>query len=202
MKKKKLLLINPVNAKRKGLITHSHVIYPPIGLGIIATLTPDRWEVEMIDENFETFEYKEADLVAITALTSSVTRAYHIAALYRAKGIPTVLGGIHASMVPDEAIQFVDAVVVGEVESEWEKVINDVEGGTLKRKYFGKWLPFKNAVYPARDLFHPNYQFASIQTTRGCPMKCDFCSVHTFNGSKYRERPIEETLDELESIPH
>jgi radical SAM superfamily enzyme YgiQ (UPF0313 family) len=72
----------------------------------------------------------------------------------------------------------------------------------LNSIYRGELLPFENAVYPARHLFHKNYQFASIQTTRGCPMMCDFCSVHEFNGSKYRERPITEVLDELETIEH
>jgi radical SAM superfamily enzyme YgiQ (UPF0313 family) len=63
-------------------------------------------------------------------------------------------------------------------------------------------LPMENTPVPRRDLFHPSYSYANIQTTRGCPMRCDFCSVHTFNGSHYRERPVEEVLDELETIPH
>ena len=200
-KKRKLLLVNPLSLTRDGLILHHHVIYPPVGLGIVATLTPDHWDIEFLDENFERFTFKEADLVAMTALTSSIARAYEIAAVYRAKGIPVVLGGIHASMLPEEAEQYVDAVVVGEVESEWLRLIEDFENGGLKKRYAGKLLPFENVVVPARHLFHPGYQFASIQTTRGCPMKCNFCSVHTFNGSRYRERPVEETLDELEAIP-
>ncbi|MCK5078874.1 MAG: cobalamin-dependent protein, partial [Bacteroidales bacterium] len=121
--KRKLLLINPLSTNRQGLILHSHVIYPPIGLGIVATLTPDNWEVELLDENFDRFEYREADLVGFTALTSSVSRAYELAAIYHEKGIPTVLGGIHASMVPEEAQRFVDVVVTGEVESIWKKLI-------------------------------------------------------------------------------
>jgi len=200
--KRKLLLINPLSTNREGLILHSHVIYPPIGLGIVAALTPDHWEVELIDENFERFSYKEADLVGITALTSSVTRAYEIADVFRKKGIPTILGGIHASMVPKEATDFVDAVVVGEAESVWKQVIADAESNSLKKMYHGQLLPFENAVWPKRDMFHPEYRFASIQTTRGCPMKCEFCSVHMFNGSKYRIRPVEEVLEELESIEH
>lgn len=199
-KKKKLLLVNPLSMTRDGLVLHHHVIYPPIGLGIVATLTPDHWDIEILDENFERFTYKEADLVAFTALTSSVSRAYEIAAVYREKGISTIIGGIHVSMVPEEAEQYVDTVVVGEVESEWKQLIEDFENGKLKKRYTSKLLPFENAVVPARHLFHPGYEFGSIQTTRGCPMKCNFCSVHIFNGSKYRERPVEEVLDELESI--
>jgi len=201
-RKRKLLLINPLNSTRKGLIIHKHVIYPPIGLGIIATLTPERWEVEIMDENFEQFTYKEADLVGFTALTSSVTRAYELATIYRDKGIPTVIGGIHASMVPDEAISFCNTVVIGEVESVWLTLIEDFEHGKMKQSYKGQLLSMENAVMPSRHLFHPDYKFASIQTSRGCPMRCDFCSVHTFNGSSYRQRPVEEVLDELETVEH
>ncbi len=199
---KKLLLINPLNRTRKGLIIHKHVIYPPIGLGIIANLTPSDWEVEILDENFDEFEYKDADLVGLTALTSSVTRAYEIASIYKEKGIPTVLGGIHASMMPDEAMKLVDTVVVGEVESVWKNLIEDFDNGQMKSRYDGVLLPMEDAVRPARHLFHKDYKFASIQTTRGCPMRCEFCSVHTFNGRSYRLRPVEEVLDELETIDH
>ena len=198
--KRKLLLINPLSTNREGLILHSHVIYPPIGLGIVAALTPEHWDVELLDENFERFTFRDADLVGITALTSSVTRAYELAEIYRKKGIPTVLGGIHASMVPKEAQAYVDALVVGEAESIWRQVIADAEKGTLKKVYNGQLLPFEDAVWPRRELFHPDYRFDSIQTTRGCPMKCEFCSVHTFNGSKYRVRPVDEVLAELEII--
>lgn len=200
--KKKLLLINPLNTSTKGLIIHKQVIYPPLGLGIIGTLTPDNWDVELLDENFDDFEFKDADLVGITALTSSVTRAYEIADIYRKKSITTVLGGIHASMMPDEAMKFVDSVVIGEVESVWPSLIEDFEKGKLRKSYTGKLLSMENAVKPRRDLFHRDYNFASIQTTRGCPMSCDFCSVHTFNGNCYRLRPINEVLDELETLEH
>jgi radical SAM superfamily enzyme YgiQ (UPF0313 family) len=104
-------------------------------------------------------------------------------------------------MVPEEAMRFVDTVVVGEAESAWEQLIRDFEQGKMKKRYDADWLPFENATWPRRDLFHPDYRFASIQTTRGCPMKCEFCSVHMFNGSKYRIRPVGEVLDELETIP-
>lgn len=199
---KRLLLVNPVNPRRIGLTVNPSSRFPPLGLGIVAALTPDDWKVEIIDENFEPFEYRDADLVGLTAFTAAATRAYEIAKLYRGKGIPTVLGGIHASMLPEEALQYVDTVVIGEAESVWGKVIADFEAGKLQRVYQGEWLDLREMPKPRRDLFHPGYMFGSIQSARGCPMDCEFCSVTALNGHQYRQRPVEEVLDELETIHH
>ena len=204
MKKKpkyKLLLINPVNRRRKGLERDKELFHPPMALGIVAALTPDHWDVEILDENFEDFEYRDADLVGFTALTATVNRSYEIAGIYRKKKVPTVIGGIHVSMLPEEAGKFVDTIVIGEAESVWEKVIHDFKSGNLKPIYSGALLPMVNSPVPRFDLYNPGYFAGSIQTTRGCPMRCEFCSVHTFNGSHYRYRPIEDVLDELEAIP-
>ncbi len=198
---KKLVLINPVNPARIGLTVNKSSRFPPIGLGIVATLTPASWEVTLIDENWEPFAYQEADCVGITAFTASANRAYEIAAVYRQRGTPVIMGGIHASMRPDEALQFVDAVVIGEAEAVWEKALADVEAGRLQKQYHGGWSDLAGAPRPRRDLFHPGYMFASVQTSRGCPMDCEFCSVSAFNGRRYRRRPPEEVLDELATIP-
>jgi len=200
-KRKKLLLVNPFSRYKWHEMYDVHSISPPLALGIIAALTPDSWDVEMHDENFQEFSYRDADLVALTSVTANSNRAYEIAKIYRDRGITTVIGGIHASMLPEEALQYVDTVVTGEAESIWEEVLRDFEKGTLKRQYHGELLPMADAPLPRRDLFHPSYVYANIQTSRGCPMNCDFCSVHTFNGNKYRQRPVEDVLDELETIP-
>jgi len=201
-KKKKLLLINPFNSYQKDTIVDVNTISPPLGLGIVAALTPDDWEVEIIDENFDPFEYREADLVGFTALTSAVNRAYELASIYKKEGIHTVLGGIHASMLPDESLQYVDSVVIGEAESVWQDLVRDFENNKLKKKYKGELLSLENLQVPRRDLFHQGYLQANMQTTRGCPMNCDFCTVHQFNGSRYRQRPVAEVLDEMETISH
>jgi radical SAM superfamily enzyme YgiQ (UPF0313 family) len=199
--KKKLVLVNPVNPARVGLTVNKSSRFPPIGLGIVTALTPESWEVKLVDENWESFSYQEADLVGITAFTASANRAYEISALYRQGGVPVVMGGIHASMCPDEALQFVDAVVIGEAEAVWLQVVADAEAGCLQPRYQGGWLDLSDTPSPQRYLFHPSYMFAYVQTSRGCPMDCDFCSVPAFNGRHYRRRPPEEVLAELETIP-
>jgi len=198
---KRLVLVNPVNPMRTGLAITPFLCVPPLSLGIIAALTPEPWRVQLIDENWEAFRCREADLVGITGFTASANRAYQIAATYRRRGTAVVMGGIHASTCPQEALQFVDAVVIGEAETVWADVLADAEGGRLRQVYRGEWPELAGWPRPRRDLFHPGYQFASVQTSRGCPMDCEFCSVPVFNGRRYRRRPPEEVLDELQTIP-
>jgi radical SAM superfamily enzyme YgiQ (UPF0313 family) len=199
--KHKLLLINPKNKFKRGIYHTADYGVPPINLGIIASLTPDNWDIEILDENFDLFEYKEADLVGFTALTSQVTRAYEIADIYRSKKIPTILGGIHASMMPEEAMQFVDVVVKGEAESVWSQVIEDFTNHCLKPLYEGELMSMVNSPYQRMDLYSKKYSMGAIQTTRGCPMQCDFCSVHAINGRKYRHRSVADVVQEFTSIP-
>lgn len=200
MRPPRLLLVNPVNPVRSGFSLNRSSRFPPVGLGIVAGLTPPTWEVELVDENFSPFTYRDADLVGITAFTSAANRAYEIAAGYRNQGVPVVMGGIHASMCADEASQYVDAVVVGEAESVWAQVLDDAALGRLQRRYEGAWLDPEQFRPPRRDLYNDGYMFASIQTSRGCPLDCDFCSVTAHNGRRYRRRPVEQVLDELETI--
>jgi len=199
-KSNKLMLVNPVNPAKNGLTMNASSTFPPLGLGILAALTPDDYEIVLADENMDPFCYQDADLVGITAFTSSAPRAYEIAAMYRERNIPVVLGGIHASMCPEEALKHADSVVIGEAESVWVQVIRDFEAGQLRRTYQGKHLGLEGAVIPRRDLFSERYLFDTIQTSRGCPMDCHFCSVTPFNGRTYRQRPAEEVLAELESL--
>ena len=146
MSKRKLLLVNPVNPNRVGLSLNPSSRFPPLALGILAALTPDDWEVALIDENFETFNYQEADLVGLTAFTANTPRAYEIAGVYRERGIPTVMGGIHASMLPEEALHYVDTVVISEAESVWPQVIADFMAGRMQQIYRGKWLDLAGMV--------------------------------------------------------
>lgn len=201
--KKRLLLIYPISKIVAGLSVRSYSAFPPLSMGILAALTPrDKFAVDLIDEQFEAFEYQDADLVAISAFTTYAPRAYEIAKIYRDKGIPVVMGGIHASMMTDEALQHVDCVVRGEAEEVWPNVLQDFLAGSLKQMYQGTMPELNNMVIPDRALFHHRYITASIQTSRGCPWNCRYCSVAAFNGRRYRQRPVEDVLDELETIPN
>jgi radical SAM superfamily enzyme YgiQ (UPF0313 family) len=202
MEKKTLLLIAPKNHVFRGWTLTKGFLYQPLSLGVVAALTPPDWKIKIIDESVRQFKYYEADLVGITSFTSTANRAYEIADMYRSKRIPVVMGGIHASMDTEDALKHVDTVVKGEAESAWSRLISDFEAGRLKNLYVGEFLSLADSPKPRRDLFYPGYYSASVQTTRGCPMDCSFCSVTAFNGKRYRFRPIETVLEELEEEPH
>jgi len=197
----RLLLINPSNT-HKGLGNIRATAWPPLNLPYLAAVTPNHYQIEVIDENIEPFEYRNADIVGITAYTATVNRAYAIAQVYRNQGIPTIMGGIHVSMMPEEALRYCDTVVVGEAESIWPKVLEDFEEGKLQRLYKGEWIDLSRLPFPRRDILrNPYYQWGSIQTSRGCPMNCTFCSVTAFNGRRFRRRPLDAVIEELYQIP-
>ena len=196
--RRKLLLINPANKARDGFINDPSTRFMPLGLGIVAALTPAHWEVEFLDESFEEFTLKHADIVAITSFTANAPRAYEIAALYRKAGIHTVMGGIHASMCTEEVINYCDTVITGEAEGAWPAFISDFESGKTRRLYEGGITGIHDIPRPRRDIYKYPYIYDLVQTSRGCPNGCDFCSVTQMCGKTYRERDVEEVLDELE----
>lgn len=202
--KKKLVLVNPINQlfykNRVGLTANKATKFQPLGLGIIAALTPDNWEVKLIDENFSPFQYEDADLVGITAFTATALRAYKIASIYRRKKIPVVMGGFHIAMRPDEALKFADCIVIGEAENVWQSLIQDFEKGRLKKSYQGTPADLNKLPAPYRKFFSKQYVFNSIETSRGCPLDCNFCSVSAFYGTTQRFRPVDTVVSELKNI--
>ena len=196
----KLVLINPRN--RESL--YGDYLWQPLALGYVAAATPPHWDVELIDEQCEgTLDYAavEADLVGVTAFTSQAPRAYRIAEQFRSRSIPVVMGGIHASLVPDEAERYADALFIGECESKWLQVVSDVERGALARRYDGG-TGGGSLLVPDRTIFDKyRYEYASVQTSRGCPMDCSFCSVTAFNGRLFRMREAEDVAAEIAAIP-
>jgi len=184
------------NRKRKK------AIFPPLGLAVVAALTPPEVEVSLTDENVTDIDFqKETDLVSITATTITAQRAYEIAATFRARGVKVVLGGIHPSFLPEEAGQHADAVVIGEAEGIWPELIEDFKAKKLKKVYRQHKRPsLLNLPIPRRDLFADGAYFVpqTISTTRGCPYACSFCSVSSFFGHTYRCRPTQEIIKEIE----
>ena len=196
----RLLFINPYNPP-KGLGNTRATAWPPLNLPYLAAATPEHYQIAVVDENIESFKYQEADIVGITSCTASVYRAYQISEIYRDQGVPTIMGGIHVSMLPEEAQKFCDSVVVGEAESIWPKVLEDFETGRLQRIYEGSWANLETLPLPRRDILRNDYyRWGSIQTSRGCPMNCTFCSVTAFNGRRFRRRPLDLVIKELEQI--
>jgi radical SAM superfamily enzyme YgiQ (UPF0313 family) len=178
-------------------------VWKPLGLLALAALTPPEWEIAVFDENVRVPDYgnlPRPELVGVTAFTSQAKRAYQVASEFRDRDVPVVMGGIHATMCTEEARGRVDSVVTGEAEPIWSQVLADARQGALRPVYEGGHAEM-DKVPPARhDLLTGNYAFGSIQTTRGCPLNCSFCSVTSFNGYRYRQRPIKDVVREFGAI--
>jgi radical SAM superfamily enzyme YgiQ (UPF0313 family) len=204
----RLYLINPSNplvsiVRVKESRWNRYRVWKPLSLMVLAGLTPPEWEITIVDENLGVPDYPampRPDLVGITAFTAQANRAYEVAAHFRRLGVPVVMGGIHATMCLNEVMERVDSVATGEAESIWRQVLEDTQHGCLKRRYDGGLAEIDN-VPPARhDLLAGGYALGAIQTTRGCPMNCNFCSVTAFNGAHYRQRPIPDVVQEFQLI--
>jgi len=175
--------------------------FPPLSVLTLAASTPEDVEVSIMDENLETIHWEvDADLIGITVMTPQAVRAYEIADEFRSRGSKVVLGGFHVSHLPEEALSHADAVVIGEGDRIWKEVIKDFQGSSLKKIYKdNEPVSLTEIKIPRRDLVkEKGYLFTNtIQTTRGCPFQCEFCSVFSFFGRSYRTRPIPLVIEEL-----
>jgi len=178
---------------------------PCLTLLQLAALTPPGWEVELVDEKVDALDLEAgADLVGITAMTCNAPRAYAIADAFRRRKIPVVLGGMHPSSLPEEAAAHADAVVVGEAEGLWPRVLADFERGALRPRYrrVGPPPDLRGQPWLDWELFRDKRYLPVhfIETTRGCPFDCEFCAVTTAFGGRYRNRPVPEVLAELRQL--
>jgi radical SAM superfamily enzyme YgiQ (UPF0313 family) len=177
--------------------------YPAISLAMIAALTPDNVHVRLIDVANEPVPYSEpCDLALIVGQTHHIQSAYRIADRLRNDGVKVVLGGMHVTAFPDEALEHSDAVIIREGEGVWGDILDDFVKGSLKKKYYGPEVDLSNLPVIRRDLFNKKFYHPGeiIETTRGCPVGCHFCAVQDFFGSRFRVRPPEAIRQELLDI--
>ncbi len=173
---------------------------PPMSVLYLASITPSGFDVKIVDERVETLKYCKTDLVGINVKTCTSKRAYQIGDKFRKLGVKVVLGGPHVSALPSEALKHADCVVIGEAESVWKNVLSDFKKGKLKQKYYGKNVSGFSSV---------NFKYVNmkkyllknvVQTSRGCPMGCDFCTPTNFNGRKIRHRPIKDVIKDIKAM--
>jgi radical SAM superfamily enzyme YgiQ (UPF0313 family) len=202
-------IIHLINPKTDSLTTRplymNRALYSPLAglLAVAASVPRDQYDVVLTDENIETIDFDlKADLVGISAMTSYVDRGYEIADQFRAKGVPVVMGGVHPSFMPQEALKHADAVVIGEVELVIDKLLDDLKQGSMRGTYKSDTLhPMVGMPMPRYDLLKKNRYVnrTFVQTSRGCHQGCTFCAEPLMNGLKFRYRPVDEVVNEMEN---
>ena len=207
----KLLLIQPAQMFPDGrVIKFQQSISYPIGLVTLAALTPPDVEVLIKNESVDDIDFDlPVDVVGITGYTSQITRGYQLADEFRQRGVTVILGGIHVSLNPDEAEQHADAILIGEAEGIWPQMLADARQQRLQKRYqLTQYPDMRLPVLPRYDLVERQKYISPpsvkanlipIQTARGCPFHCDFCSVVQFQGREFRMKPIPHVLKEIEA---
>ena len=204
---KRLLLVDPYprnNPYRLTAAERRTVWFPKLSLPTIAAYTPANWEVNLVDEAVHDIDFDfPCDMVGLSMFTCYAPRAYEIAAEFRKRGKTIVMGGVHPTYCPDEALQHADAIVCGEAEDLWPQLVADYEAGKMQRMYKMTSFPsLENYKSPRVDLLSPDsYMTRQCSfTTRGCHFDCEFCSVSPFNGKTTRRRPVKEVITELRNV--
>ena len=206
----RVLLIDPVTTARTLQVESRRKLrrgigYPGLGLFTVAALTPPDIEVKVIDESVENIADGFApDLVGISVQAPTAPYAYELSARYKSAGIPVVLGGIHVSLNPEEALEHADAIVIGEAELTWPRLIEDFRRGKLERSYCANGLAdLDGSPLPRRDLMHlDDYQIPCVvQASKGCPFACEFCSLYAYVGYRPRFRRIDRVVEEIRALP-
>jgi radical SAM superfamily enzyme YgiQ (UPF0313 family) len=195
----KMLMILPSVGRKKGKAYVKTWQMEPLAIAMLSALTPREIDRIFIDDRLEAVPYDiRVDVVAISVETYTALRAYRIAKRFRKRGIPVIMGGFHATLLTDEVLLHADCVVKGNAESVWEEVCSDFLSGRLKRLYTSENAPFNHPM-PDRSVYSskPYSPLVLIETGRGCPFSCEFCSVTSFFQRKYVARPIGDIIDEI-----
>jgi len=200
----KIVLIFPRADPRRGTKVKNYMV-PPYSLQVLAALTPTEHDVALLDQFHHRIDVDQirADLVGISVWTGSSGNAYRLADAFRARGIPVVLGGPHVAVLPEEAAQHADMVVVGEAEGIWGQLLADLENGHLAPVYKGDPMPLCETPRARWDIFPTDSYIIrnAISTSRGCHFRCEFCYESSRPDSVYRRKPLEQVLDEIDSRP-
>ena len=189
-----------------GHVIGDYTMPPSLALPIIAALTPEEIELSLTDDNVTQIDFDEkTDLVAISCFTPQAQRAYEIADEFRKRGTKTVIGGIHPTAMPDEALMHSDSVCTGEAEDVWHTIIADACNGSLKKKYTAScYSDMSRHPIPKRTIFNPtNYRWNAhlVQVMRGCPAPCAGCPVPYMGGTMFRLRPVDNIIADIQSMP-
>ena len=199
-KNMRILLMSPRNPI--GQHTSSWLRIPQLSLSVLAGLTPPGHDITIIEEEFESPPSTEHwDLVGMTTMTANSARAYRFARRFQECGAKVVLGGVHPSVLPDEASKHADAIVIGEAEGVWEQVVSDAQHNRLQRVYRNMQPDLSKSPFPVRKtprrIFGLPPYVMPIMSTRGCAYNCEFCCVHRLYGHKARHVPIQHIVSDI-----
>ena len=173
----------------------------PLTLAVLKALTPPDVETDLVDDRLEVADYdRPSDLVAITVEAYTARRAYAMADAFRKRGRKVVLGGYHVTLNPEEAAQHADAVVVGNAEDVWTRVVEDARKGRLQKVYRGGLGTFRPGLLPDRSLFRGRsyLPLRLVEVGRGCPFHCDFCAITAYYQGRCHHRPIRDVVRDIE----
>lgn len=198
----RLTLIQPAIGHRAGESYIRSWQMEPLPIAALAGLTPADIALDFVDDRMEPIDYERpADAVAIPVETYTARRAYQIAAEYRRRGVPVVLGGFHPTLMPEEAQRHADSIVIGEAEGIWPEVVDDLRHRRLQARYRGE-RPALSAVRVDRRIFGDRryLPIGLVETGRGCRFPCEFCAIQTFFARSYRQRPVDAVVAEVRSL--
>src|SRR5262249_16452665 len=199
----RLTLIHPCIGRRRGQPYIRTWQMEPLAPATIAGLTPKGVDIRFYDDRTESIRYDEpTDLVAMSVETYTAKRSYQIASEFRRRGIPVVMGGFHPTLVPEEATECAEAIVIGEAEGVWPRVLSDCAAGRLARVYRQTARPSLSGLRPDRSLFAGKRYLpvGLVEAGRGCHFRCEFCAIQSYFGNTQTRRPTDEILEEVRRV--